>query len=66
MSDKKSPAPRGEAAYQAQKAAIAKRNDATQKRGAASREAREARHAEAVEASDRLEESSRPQQPGRS
>jgi hypothetical protein len=54
---------RGEAAYRARKAEIAKRNESAQAEGAARRAAREARLTEQRNASARKERSSLPHQP---
>jgi hypothetical protein len=56
---------RGEAAWRAEKAAIAKRNDATRARGAAERSARDVSAAKERQAADRREASNLPEQPRR-
>ncbi|HEX8105716.1 MAG TPA: hypothetical protein VF533_24080 [Solirubrobacteraceae bacterium] len=56
---------RGEAAYLARKAEIAKRNDAAQARGAVRREERDTRGAERRLAAERREATNLPEQPGR-
>ncbi len=59
----KTPAPRGEAAWQAAKAEIAKRNDAARATGAARRAADGQKAAAKRDREDRLEESQLPEQP---
>ncbi len=63
MDDRTSQAPRGDAAWQAAKTAMAKRNDAARARGAAERSEREAEAAEQTYAAARLEASMLPEQP---
>lgn len=54
---------RGDAAWRAEKAEIAKRNDAARARGAARREATKVQHAQQQQAAARLDASNLPEQP---
>ena len=56
---------RGEAAYLARRAEIAKRNDATQARGAAKRQETEARRAASRLEAEQRADANVPRQPGR-
>jgi hypothetical protein len=63
MTDKNAAPLRGDAAWRAAKAEIAKRNDAARARGAEERAANDAKAAERRRVADRIEASNLPEQP---
>jgi hypothetical protein len=65
MSKDESPAPRGEAAWKAAKASVAKRNEVAYERGRKERAARDAAMRTRQAAADRRESAQLPKQPKR-